>query len=345
MLLSIFLSSLSADWIETFYGGVEVEEKVLLELIESDAFKRLKDIHQYGIGYYTTHKEDFSRHSHSLGVFHLLRQAKRPLKEQVAGLLHDVSHTVFSHVGDWVFDKLSEDDDYQNSIHERFLEETGLAKILRKHGIEPSEILPLEELFPALEASRPDASADRLDYSIQGAYHQNFLTKNEAIELFNSLEFTDGKWISNHLLLTEKMIRFILFMTEDCFASVNNYLASRWLADAILRAIEIDLISFEEFHTSTDDLIWEKLISSKDAEISLNMQKASNVKNYYSLTNPADCDCFITTKFFGFDPYVNMDGSKKRITKILPELKAEYQRVKDKLLVGFAIKFNKSEEI
>jgi HD superfamily phosphohydrolase len=338
----IIFNFLNAELIETFYGEVNVEEKVILELIQSPAFQRLKDIHQYGIGYYTTHKEPFSRYSHSLGVFHLLRNSNRPLKEQIAGLLHDASHTVFSHVGDWVFNKLTEDDDYQNSIHEKFLEESGIADILRKYGIEPLEVLPFEHLAPALEADRPNASADRLDYSLQGAYHQNFLTKEEACLAFQSLKYENGLWVSSNLELMEKMVRFILFMTEDCFGSIKNHLSSRWLADAILRAFEIELIDLCEFHTSTDDLVWEKLITSDDPFIKEKMYKATNPDAFYEITDYLSSDTIIKTKFFGFDPYVKDNESLKRVTQILPELKNQYDKTKEKIAKGFPIRYLKT---
>jgi HD superfamily phosphohydrolase len=343
LLLPLFIFNfLNAELIETFYGEVNVEEKVILELIQSPAFQRLKDVHMYGIGYYTTHKEPFSRYSHSLGVFHLLRNSNRPLKEQIAGLLHDASHTVFSHVGDWVFNKLTEDDDYQNSIHEKYLEESGLADILRKYGIEASEVLPLQHLAPALEADRPNASADRLDYSLQGAYHQNFLTKEEASLAFQSLKYENGLWVSSNLELMEKMVRFILFMTEDCFGSINNHLSSRWLADAILRAFEIELIDLIEFHTSIDDLVWEKLITSSDPFIKEKMYKASNPEAFYEIADYFNSDAIIKTKFFGFDPYIQNGESLKRITHLLPELKNEYDFIKEKMSKGFSIKYKKS---
>ena len=130
--LLFFPYHLVAAQIHTFYGPVEVEEPVILELIESPIFQRLKAIHQYGVSYYTTHREEYTRYEHSLGVFAILRAKNASLEEQIAGLLHDVSHTVFSHVGDWIFGKNEQDKDYQNSIHQHFLEKSGLAQILRK---------------------------------------------------------------------------------------------------------------------------------------------------------------------------------------------------------------------
>ncbi len=339
-LLTFCLISLSllARPIETFYGIIEVDEPVILELVDSPAFQRLKEVHQYGVSYYTTHKEEFTRYSHSLGVFHLLRASNRPLNEQIAGLLHDVSHTAFSHVGDWVFDKEYKEIDYQNSIHEVFLEETGLAKILKKYNIDPKDILPEEKTAPALEKSRPNASADRLDYSIQGGYHQNFLTKAEALEVFEDCKYIENRWVSTKPELMSKVIAFTLFMTEDCFSSPENHLSSRWLADAIIKALETSLISRDEFHFGTDNVIWDKLISSNDPYIQSRMEMVFNAKNLFRIVDPKEADIILNTKFWGFDPWIAIDGKVVRLTSINRDLKADYQAVKDRIALGFSIK-------
>lgn len=96
-LLCLFLGSLlQAEMVESFYGPIEVNEPVLLELIKCPAFQRLKHIHQYGVAYYTTHQEEYNRFDHSVGVFAILRKNGASLDQQISGLLHDVSHTVFS---------------------------------------------------------------------------------------------------------------------------------------------------------------------------------------------------------------------------------------------------------
>lgn len=55
--LFIYLPLLSQE-IQTFYGPIEVEEPLLIELIESVPMQRLKKIHPYGDSYYTTHKDE-----------------------------------------------------------------------------------------------------------------------------------------------------------------------------------------------------------------------------------------------------------------------------------------------
>jgi HD superfamily phosphohydrolase len=346
LIISFFFlsTSLVGRPIETFYGIVEVEEPVLLELIDSPAFQRLKKVHQYGVSYYTTHREEFTRYSHSLGVFHLLRNNNRSLEEQIAGLLHDVSHTVFSHVGDWVFNKEHKEIDYQNSIHEEFLEKTGLSTILRKHKINPKNILPLENLAPALEQKRPNASADRLDYSIQGAYHQNFITKKEALELFKDCKFINDKWISSKPDLMAKIVSFTLFMTEDCFASPTNHLSSRWLADAIIKAIEIGVITKDEFLYGTDEALWSKLTSSREKFIQERMQMVIDTENLYILVDPKDSDFTLVTKFWGFDPWISEGGKIVRLTSLNKKLEEEYHAVKDRMARGFSIKLLTQEK-
>lgn len=104
--LFLFVTSiLLSETVETFYGPVEVKEPVLLELIQSPAMQRLKHVNQYGVAFFTTHREEYTRYDHSLGVFAILRKNNASLEEQISGLLHDISHTVFSHTGDWIFGK------------------------------------------------------------------------------------------------------------------------------------------------------------------------------------------------------------------------------------------------
>lgn len=151
-----------------------------------------KKIHQYGVSYYTTYKEEYNRYDHSVGVFAILRMKGASLDEQIAGLLHDVSHTAFSHVGDWVFGNEQQDKSYQDLIHASFLEQSELGAILEKHGFKIEQILPNEELFPALECSLPNLSADRIDYNLQGAYYQGFLTYNEVQKVIQDVRYWEG---------------------------------------------------------------------------------------------------------------------------------------------------------
>lgn len=111
------------------YGRVEIREPLVLELIESPCFQRLKGIDQVGYPplYYNPRnlplkKLAHSRFEHSLGVFILLKKFKASFLEQIAGLIHDLSHGVFSHCLDYVLNGGSEkDQNLQDKIFENFL--------------------------------------------------------------------------------------------------------------------------------------------------------------------------------------------------------------------------------
>ena len=322
-----FSLSLFAKTIDTFYGPIEVEEAVLLELIESAPFQRLKDIHQYGICYYTTHREEYSRYDHSLGVFTILRKNKFPLKTQIAGLLHDVSHTAFSHVSEWVFRQGNHSVSNHEDLHESFLKESGLEKILVRYGFKGSELLPA--LFPALDCPLPYLCADRIDYNLQGAFHQGFLTRKEIDEIVhNDLQYVDGKWISQRPDLMKKLAKFSLFMTKDCWGSPVNHMLSVWFSDAILRAIELGSLSFRDFCSGTDQTIWDLLTKHKDKKIKTLMHKVLNYKQYLFFADPTEAHLVIKSKFRGLNPLVQTNSGVSSLSSLDFDYAREFEETK-----------------
>jgi uncharacterized protein len=337
--LLVFLPCLiCAQQVETFYGLFEVEEPVLLELIDSPAFQRLKAVRQYGVGYYIGYPEEYTRYDHSLGVFVLLRAKGLPLEEQIAGLLHDVSHTAFSHVGDWVFGSENQEKGYQDKIHRLFLAKSGLEEILNRHGFEVENILPEGKLFPALEKSLPNLCADRIDYNIQGAYHRGWLTRDEVKEAFDDLEYKDGCWISHQPELMKKIAQFSIFMSYNCWGGSVNYCASRWLADAMLRAIELEVISLNDIHFGTDQLIWDILLAQADPVIVKNMRWILEIDERRVLAQPEEAHVVVTSKFRGIDPWIELDAGYSRLTSLDAHFATEYEEGKKVCLKGWAIR-------
>jgi hypothetical protein len=86
------------------------EDKLLVELIDSAEFQRLRRIRQLGLAMFTYQGAEHSRFTHSLGVMHLMSRALDLLSQQhridpearligrVGALLHDLGHGPFSHV-------------------------------------------------------------------------------------------------------------------------------------------------------------------------------------------------------------------------------------------------------
>lgn len=90
---------------------IVVDDPLLLGLIDSPEFQRLRRIHQLGAAFGTYHGAEHSRFSHSLGVMHIMRRILQRFRElglhvddhdcligAVAALLHDIGHGPFSHL-------------------------------------------------------------------------------------------------------------------------------------------------------------------------------------------------------------------------------------------------------
>ena len=98
----------------TLHWGDPVET-LLIGLIDTPAFQRLRRIRQLGPASLTFHGAEASRFTHSLGAMQVARRALDSLGDQfpqlrqyravvlVAALLHDLGHGPFSHTGEEIF--------------------------------------------------------------------------------------------------------------------------------------------------------------------------------------------------------------------------------------------------
>lgn len=130
---------------DKIYGTYTIEKPVILKLIQSKPVQRLKKISQFGLPDKYYHIKGFSRFEHSIGVMILLKNLGASLEEQVAGLLHDISHYAFSHVADWVFGH-QQNEDLQDSIHASAFRNGEVYQILKKYGFKPTKNSPIRKL-------------------------------------------------------------------------------------------------------------------------------------------------------------------------------------------------------
>ncbi len=159
------------------------EEKMIMELVDSSPFQRLRRIKQLGPAYLTFHGAESSRFTHSLGVFHLARRAINHLSElnselkknrfilYGAALLHDIGHGPLSHTSEEIF-KIKHEEWTAKLISSS--EE--ITKIINKYGSDNStkisDIIQSrrspEKAISSLISSQLDC--DRLDYLMRDSY-------------------------------------------------------------------------------------------------------------------------------------------------------------------------------
>lgn len=152
---------------DNIYKEFKIEDAVIIELLQSPLILRLKNISQYGVPDKYYHLKNYSRYEHSIGVMLLLKRLGTTLEEQVAGLIHDISHLAFSHVADWVFSQGNKgDENLQNTLMKEFVKDSKVASILIKYGFSLKRLLH-EENYLLLEREIPDLCADRIDYALR----------------------------------------------------------------------------------------------------------------------------------------------------------------------------------
>lgn len=157
---------------------------VLEELIKSAPVQRLKGIYQGGASFLVNSKWDVTRYEHSIGVMLLI-------KNLGAGLLHDVSHTAFSHVIDIVFE--NEAEDYHENSFQQVIIHSEIPGILKKHGYDTEEILSDDTRWTLLEQPTPELYADRIDYTLRDMYRYGHISLNEAQTVLNHLIMRNGR--------------------------------------------------------------------------------------------------------------------------------------------------------
>jgi HD superfamily phosphohydrolase len=327
--------------IKTVYGSYEVSEP-LIELINSQAVQRLKNIYMGGVTRFINGFEykDNSRYDHSINVLALLIRYGAGQEEQIAGLLHDASHTVFSHVADVLF-KGTQDKCYQDEIHEWYLKKQGIDKILEKYNISLSSVIHKEGDFKRLEQDLPDICIDRLEYNLANALERNMLSQDDMIELLKSLKFDDNKWFFDNLEQAKTFAKIPLFFNEYYWAAPDQILAYKFMAQALKLAIDHKIITYYDIHFSSDDIVWNTLKNSENTQITKLLDLVQNIRDAFIICSFNNCDLVVNGKFRGIDPWVKVGSMLSRLSAIDLAFKQEFEWVKRVIDAGWPIKLLK----
>lgn len=296
--------------VDYIYGEFELED-VLIELINCDAVQRLKYIHQVGATYLIKEELNVNRLEHSIGVMLLIRMLGGSLKEQIAGLLHDISHTAFSHVIDFVFD--NSDEDYHELIFDEVVINSKIPYILNKYGYDFKEILENEEKWTILEKKAPKLCADRVDYTLRDMYKYGFTNKNEINEFLKNIQVVNGEIVTNDI---ESARWFLdLYYTEviDFFMNPINGYSYDKLSKAIKIAIDENELNLKDI-LKTDNEVIDILNRSENNKIK-SLMKSLN-KNVKLRINEDKYDIFIKGKTRLIDPGVGIRGKVYSLSEL-----------------------------
>ncbi|MDD2785690.1 MAG: HD domain-containing protein [Patescibacteria group bacterium] len=301
---------------DRLYGSFNIDEPVLVELINSRAVQRLKGIAQLGIPDEFYSVKSFSRYEHSVGVMLLLRRLGANEEEQIAGLLHDASHTAFSHVIDWVVKENGSEDNYQDNHHLEYLLKTELPSILERYGYDINNIADYDR-FGLLERDMPDLCADRVDYGLR-----EFDETSAAICL-KSLKTQKRRIVFSDIKAAKLFAVNFLDRTENNWASMEAVNRYRYFSEALRIAVKLDQISMEDFWQD-DTFVFEKLKRCNDARI----VKILNQLQILSWDNLPKDGLIHVLKFRHVDPLIIIEGDLHRLSEVDIEFKRDLEEAR-----------------
>ncbi len=247
--------------LDSIYGE-HIVEGVLEELIVSKPVQRLKGIHQGGASYLVNEKWDVTRFDHSIGVMLLIKALGGSLEEQIAGLLHDVSHTAFSHVIDFVLD--CKDEDYHEKIYDQVIMESEIPFILKGYGYDCKFIF--QSKWELLEQPAPELCADRVDYTLRDMYQYGHITRESVNEFLDHVIIINGRMYLDNIESAEWFVKTYYSEVIDFFMNPLNIYGYDILAKTLKVALAKKLISLDDL-LSTDEEVMSLLSFTEDHEV------------------------------------------------------------------------------
>lgn len=338
-MILLFSLEILAYKVNLGWDEVEITDPVIIDLINSKAFQRLKYVDQSGPTRYFGIAFPFSRYDHSIGVWYLAKKFGAQRDEQVAALLHDVSHTAFSHLAETVFKHENHEKSYQDLIHLEYISNSDIMNVVKKYNITLDLLDPDREEYKILERPLPDICADRLQYNLYTALKLEKLTKEEIQELLSHLHYENEIWYFDDQIYAKLFAEIPLYLNQHFWSTPVNNVVYHYFSKAILRGFEIDLFTEDDFHTGTDIEILSLLNSTDDEIIKDSIDKCQNINSNFKLITKDD-EIFLNfkPKFRGIDPYVCSNGNCSRLSSIDADFKEKYENVKEWCSKGYNVK-------
>ncbi|WP_273716090.1 HD domain-containing protein [Leuconostoc mesenteroides] len=169
---------------DPIHNFIHVEDPIILDLINTPEFQRLRRVKQLGITSSVFHGAEHSRFGHSVGVYELARRIterfeqyysdvwdpKERLLTLVAALLHDIGHGAFSHTFEHLFHT-----DHEAMTRKIITGDTEIHRVLAQVSPDfpnkvASVIAKTYENPQVVQLISSQIDVDRMDYLLRDAY-------------------------------------------------------------------------------------------------------------------------------------------------------------------------------
>lgn len=279
------------------YGPVTIDEPVILAVMKSAAMQRLDGVLQHGISGLIGLTAPITRLEHSIGAMLLVRRLGASLQEQLAALLHDVSHTAFSHVIDYVYHGHNSQS-YHDEMKETYLQGTDIPAVLAEYGFDWRDFLD-EDQYTLLEQPSPALCADRLDYFLRDGPGLGVMTAEHIQLALPHLTVHDGRIAVDDIEVGRWLADTYMAADKASWANFHEVGLYELTAQAIRIALEKGIL-VEDDIWGTDAPAWAKLQASNEPQLrNLIPLIRPETKFMWDEENP---DFYVSTKLRTIDP-------------------------------------------
>ncbi len=235
--------------LDSLYGPVRITKRIE-KLLASPLLKRLQGIHQNGVHYLVDGRLATSRYEHSVGVMTLTQMLGADESTQITALLHDISHSAFSHLVDAVFHLPTQD--YHERKRGSFLD-TPLAKeTIRNCAITAKE---LDHNNCSLIKADKDLTVDRLDYVLRDLRAVNCIYHPEYSIILNQLVVQDGVIHCKNIETAFTIFEKFLMVNQKVYFDPHAEVATIAMTTLLRKMLDRGLLKEEDFFSIDDDLI------------------------------------------------------------------------------------------
>lgn len=300
---------------DIIWGKVKIIDPLVLEIINTPEMQRLKDINQAGYPLPFLKNAHFARFEHCLGVYLLLTKYHASQEECLAGLIHDVSHGVFSHALDYVLTIGSEkEQSHQDNVHPEYVKKSSINTVLKKAGLNVEYLLD-DRHFPLKETKLPDLCADRIDYGLREGIVYKILTPANVKNILKNLVVIDDKWIFSDFETAAFFAKSFLELNNKYWASLSSASMFRTTGDYLKYSLKKKYISEDDLYT-TDNNVLNKIepFQVKDKELTKLWQQMNNKVKISN--NSKDFTSKVHTKSRVVNPLCLNNGKIIRVSEI-----------------------------
>ncbi len=321
---------------DPLYGYINVEYKIIDELIDTKEMQRLRRIRQLAGLSMVFHTAEHSRFSHSLGAYEMSRRVikqaegiKEAMSEyeelvfMISTLLHDIGHGPYSHAFEHVL-SVSHEQMGVNII----LGDTEINKILSVNenlAKDVANVIAHGGKFPLIETlTSSQLDVDRMDYLQRDSYFTG--------ALYGTID-------TNRILRSMKIVENKVVYRASGSPAIESYLMNRYhmywqvYYHSVARSYELVL---QSIYKRIRDLVNANITVDANIEEFVNVMKTESLKSYLELddayvngfikqlSHSKDkvlynlCNSFLNRKLFECIDY-QLETDKKKIEEIKKE--------------------------